>query len=126
MPRGWLLLISVCLLVWIPLNFAAELASTLPSLGIRGWLAVVELAAHGLAAALAVAGGWAVWTGNQDAAKLASIAVVAWTAVVIQSLFWSRLPAQTKPGDEIPLAVLHALLAALSVWYLRRRARASR
>lgn len=124
--RGWLLLLSAYLLVWVPLNFAAELLSVLPSLGMRGAPAVVEIAVHGTAAALSVAAGLAIWSGNQGAIELASAAVVLSTLVAIQSLFWSALPSQTKPGDHVPLSLLFAAHGSAWLWYLRRRARASR
>jgi hypothetical protein len=124
--RGWLLLLSAYLLVWVPLNFAAEFASVLPSLQVRGGLAISEVAAHGLVAVLSVAAGWALWSGNDDAFRLASLAVTLSTIVAIQSLYWSRLPGQTKPGDEVPLSLLAAAHGFGWLWYLRRRARASR
>lgn len=124
--RGWLLLLSVYLLAWVPLNFAAELASVLPSLGVRGAAAVVEVLAHGAVAALAFAAGWAIWSGHADVAGFASLAVAGSTLAAIQSLFWSTLPSQTVPGDELPLALLFAAHGSAWLWYLRRRARVSR
>jgi hypothetical protein len=124
--RGWLLLLSAYLVVWVPLNFAAELASVLPSLGVRGAPAAVEIVVHGAAAAVCVAAGRALWSGSADAFGLASVAVALSTAVAIQSLLWSSLPGQTMPGDHLPLSVLYAAHGLAWLWYLRRRARASR
>jgi hypothetical protein len=121
--RGWRLLLAAYLLVWVPLNFAAELASVLPSIGVRGAPAIVELTVHGVIAAFAFAAGLAIWSGNVDAVSLASLAVALSTLVAIQRLFWSSLPSQTKPGDHLPLALLYAAHGLAWLWYLRRRAR---
>lgn len=126
LSRGWLLLLSAYLLVWVPLNFAAELLSVLPSLGVRGAPAVVEVVVHGSVAAVSFAAGWALWSGNADALQLASVAVALSTAVGIQGLLWSSLPSQTKPGDHLPLSLLYAAHGLAWLWYLRRRARAFR
>jgi hypothetical protein len=125
MARGWLLLLCAYLLVWVPINFAAELATSLPGLGFRGPLAVLELVVHALAAALAVAAGLALWRGSSDT-TLAAAAVVVAAAIAIQSLYWTTLPGQTMPGDKLPLSILAAAHAAAWVWYLRRRGRSFR
>ena len=125
MHRGWTLLLCAFLLVWVPLNFAVELATTLPSLGWRGALSIVEITVHALVAALCVAAGLALWSGTDDGA-LASAAVIAAASSAVQSLYFTSLPAQTVPGDRLPLAILNAAHAAAWVWYLRRRARSFR
>lgn len=120
------LLLSGYLLLWIPVNFAAELASVLPSLGVRGAPAIIEVVLHGGVAALSFAAGMAIWSGSESAFGFASLAVLLSTAVAIQSLFWSSLPSQTKPGDHLPLSIVLAAHGAAWLLYLRRRARASR
>lgn len=124
--RAGPLLLSAYLMAWVPLNFAAELASVLPSLRVRGPAAAVELLLHGVVAVFAFAAGRAVWSGGEDAWRFASIAVTCSTLVGIQSLYWSSLPSQTKPGDELPLSIVLAVHGAGWLWYLRRRARAYR
>ena len=126
MARGWLLLLCAFLAVWVPTNFAAELATTLPSLGYRGAPAIVELLVHGVAAALAMAAAWALLTAHLDAERFAMLAIIVATATAIQDLFWSSLPSQTKPGDEWPIAAAYLLNGMLWLAYLRRRARSSR
>jgi hypothetical protein len=126
MPRGWLLLLCAYLALWVPLDFASELAMTLPSLGYRGAAAAVELVAHGGAAALAMGAAWALLTAHPAAERFAFTAVAATTVTAIQELFWSSLPSQTKPGDEWPLAAVYVLHAAAWLTYLGRRARSSR
>jgi hypothetical protein len=117
-PRGWLLLLCAFLLVWRPWTFAVELAGVLPSLGLRGPLAVAELVAHGAAAACAVAGGWALWTSSPHRLVLARAGVITSAIVSVQSLYWSVLPSQTRPGDELPLALLAVVHAAIWLVYL--------
>jgi hypothetical protein len=124
--RLWLLLLRAYLLAWVPLNFALELATVLPSLRFRGPLAVLELTAHGVAAAISIAAGYAIWNDSEDGYRLAPPAVILSTAATIQALFWSALPHQTKPGDEWPLAMCWTLLALSWLLVLRRRARLSR
>ena len=126
MARGGLLLLSAYLLVWIPVNFAAELAGSLATLGFRGPAAIAELAVHGAAAALAFAAGWALRSGNHDAERLAAAAVALTTATAVQSIYWTSLPRQTRPGSELPLALLYGAIGAAWLLYLRRRARLSR
>lgn len=114
-----LLLLCAFLLVWCPLTFAVELGAVLPSLGLRGPIAAVELGVHGGAAAIALAGGWSLWTGGPQALTLVRAALVASAAVSVQSLYWSVLPGQTKPGDELPLAGLAIAHAGAWLLYLR-------
>ncbi len=119
MPRGWLLLLSVILLVWQPRNFAIELTTTLPSLGTRGAVAIVELLTHGAVAALCVAGGWSLWMARPHGPTLAALALIASAAVGVQSLYWSVLPSQTMPGDHLPMAILIVAHAVAWLAYLR-------
>lgn len=126
MARLCLFLLLLYLTAWIPLNFAVELLATLPTVRFRGAAAGAELAAHGVVAAFSLAGGWALWTGSPDAVRLAAAAVALAAGAAIQSIFWTALPSQTAPGQHVPLAAAHLLLAGLWLACLRQRARASR
>jgi hypothetical protein len=108
------------LLVWRPLDFAFELPSTLPSLGLRGVAGVVELLVHGAVAALAVAAVQALSSAAPAALRLARAALVLSAAASVQSHYWSVLPHQTMPGDKLPLATLSVVVAATWLLYLRR------
>jgi hypothetical protein len=123
MPRGWLLLLCIVLLVWRPLDFALELPSVLPSLGMRGPIAIVEVLFHGVVAALAVAAVQALWSRMPAGPILAAAAVIASAAASVQALYWSLLPHQTAPGDELPLAMLSVAHAAVWLVYLKRSRR---
>jgi hypothetical protein len=123
MPRGWLLVLCVVLLVGQPLTFALEAASALPTLGMRGATGAFELVVHAIVAALSFAAGWALWQANPAARGLATVAVAACGATGVQSLYWSVLPSNVFPSDRLPLAAF--VLAHAAVWlvYLRRSKR---
>ena len=111
--------VALLLLVWEPLRFASEALGVFTTIPYRGILAVLELVAHGLVAALAAAAGLALWNGAPDARRLASLAILASLARVIQSLYWSRLPNSTMPGDEpriLTIALVVASLMLLALW----------
>lgn len=120
---GMRALLALILLVWYPLNFAAEALQTLPTIGMRGPVAALELAVHAIVAATCVAGGWSLWTGAASGPALARIALIAVAFTAVQSLYWSQLPGQTMPGDELPLALLAIAHSAAWLLYLRRSAR---
>jgi hypothetical protein len=123
MPRGWLLLLCIILLGWQPLSFAVEAASALPTLGIRGAPAVIEIAAHGIVAALSFAAGWALWQASPAGPRLAGAALVACAVAGVQSLYVSALPSNVFPGDRLPLASVIVLHSAAWIVYLRRSKR---
>jgi hypothetical protein len=99
----WLL--CVVLFIWQPMNFAASVSQTLPTISFRGPLTLLELIVHGLVAAMSAAAGWALWHSRPHGPNLAILAVSAMVAVSVQSLYWSTLPSQTQPGTEFPLAL---------------------
>jgi hypothetical protein len=112
--------LCVTLLVWRPLDFAIELPSTLPSIGQRGAVGILELLFHGAVAALAVGAVRALATGLPSAVMLGRAAVVASALATIQSQYWSVLPHQTMPGDRAPLVAIAVVVAALWLVYLRK------
>jgi hypothetical protein len=118
--RIWTRLLALLLLIWPSLTFASELSSSFASLDMRGAPAIAELAAHAVVAALSVAAGWALWIGNPGAERLAALAVAACAAVAVQSLYWTRLPRNTMPGDKLPLAALVVAVAIGWLAHLRR------
>jgi hypothetical protein len=120
MSRGPLWLLCVTLLVWRPLDFAIEFPSTLPSIGQRGAIGILELLFHGAAAALAVGAVRALSTGLPSAVMLGRAALVVSALATIQSQYWSVLPHQTMPGDRMPLVATAVLVAALWLVYLRK------
>lgn len=123
MPRGWLLVLCAVLVLWRPLDFAFELPSALPSLGMRGAAGAIELLFHGAVAALSVAAARALWSALPAGPPFAAWALIASAAASIQSLYWSVLPHQTSPGSELPLATLAGAHAVLWLVYLKRSRR---
>jgi hypothetical protein len=123
MPRGWLLILCAVLFVWQPSAFVREAASALPSLGMRGVVGAFELIVHGVAAALSIGAGWALWQGNPGGPTLATVAISASAVVGVQSLYWSVLPSNVFPSDRLPLAILTLAHAAAWLVYLRRSKR---
>jgi hypothetical protein len=119
----WIALLAGILGAWVPLNFSAELATTLPSIGMRGPLAVLELTAHGAATALSVAAGYALWLRRPHGPMLARAALVINALVAVQRHYWSILPSQTMPGDELWLSIAAVLHSAVWLVFLQRSAR---
>jgi hypothetical protein len=120
MRRVPVVLLSAILFAWQPRQFALDLLMTLPTIGMRGIAAVIELVCHAAVAALSVAASWSLWTSRPHGAPLASAALVASALTSVQSLYWSVLPGHTMPGDRLPLAVLAVLHAAAWLVYLAR------
>ena len=123
MGRGWLLLLCAVLLVWQPLTFAVEAASTLQTLGMRGPAGAIELIAHAVVAAVGIAAGWALWQSSPAGPVLARIAIAAAGLSGVQSLYWSVLPSSVFPSDRLPLAALTVAHAGAWLVYLRRSKR---
>lgn len=121
---GRIAIAALCLVLglWFPLNFSAELAIALPSLGMRGPIAALELFVHGGVAAACVAAAWALWNRKAHGPMLARAALIGAALAAVQSLYWSVLPSQTVPGDELPLAVFAIVHSGAWLLYLRRSA----
>jgi hypothetical protein len=120
MPRALLLLLCATLLLWRPLDFAIELPTTLPSLGLRGAFGIIELLFHGAVAAVAVAAVRALSGKMPAGLSLARVALAMSAVASVQSQYSSVLPHQTMPGDKLPLAILSVLVAAIWLLYLSR------
>ena len=113
------------LLLWEPINFAGEALTVLPTIIYRGVVPALELAIHGSIAALAAAGGLALWNAAPSP-RLATAAIVAASARTIQSLYWSTLPHNVMPGDESGILVATVAIAAAALIVVRRSVRSSR
>lgn len=113
-------ILCLILVLWFPLNFAAELLRALPSVALRGPFALLELLGHGIMAAICVAAGMSLWNGSPHGRPFAAVALVLAAVASVQNLYWSVLPSQVMPGDELPLAVFAIAHSALWLAYLRR------
>ena len=114
------------LLLWEPIHFASEALTVLPSIAFRGVTPAIELLVHGLVAALAAAGGLALWHGAPSAARVGSAAVAAAAGRTIQSLYFSTLPHNVMPGDQSSIAAAALVTAAIALIAIRRSERPSR
>ncbi len=114
MSRALALLLCAYLLAWVPMNFAIEVLTAMPSLGTRGPLAYTELAVHGIVALLCAIAGRMVWMQAHAARPFASAAIVSNGVVALQSIFVTVLPRNVAPGTRIPLAA-HAVVLTI-VW----------
>jgi hypothetical protein len=117
--RAARVILAAILGVWQPLEFALELGRTLPTLGIRGFVGIVELLAHGSVAALCTAAARALWASQPHARFLARLGLVGATAVTIQRLFWSVLPRDIVPGTRVPIATIAVIHCAAWLIFLR-------
>ncbi len=119
MRRHWpLYVLALFLFFWEPLRVAGEFTQSLSTIGMRGGLAVAELIVHATVAAIAVAAAWSLWNGAGHGPAMAIVALILSAAVSVQSLYWSRLPHQTPPGAQLPLATIAVAHAAAWVAYL--------
>ena len=99
-------LLSSYLFIWAPGSFAVEFLTTLPSIGVRGPGAWVELVVHGIVAMTCAAGGRMLRTGSPAGPAVAAVGVGARAVIGLQSLLWTALPRDVAPGTRLPLAVL--------------------
>lgn len=120
MSRGWTLLLCAYLMAWVPLGFANELLTALPSLGWRGASAIAELTFHGAGTVLCATAGWMLHGRAPAAGAAARAAIIVSAAAALQSLFWTTLPRQVAPGERLPIAVLTCVHAGFWLLMLRR------
>jgi len=113
-------LLSSYLLIWAPGTFAVELMSALPSMGMRGTRAWLELAVHGLVAVFCAMAGRMIRIAAPAALAAAAIAVGVRAAVSLQSVFWTTLPRDIAPGAQLPAAILVCVNGAFWLFVIRR------
>ena len=107
-------LLSSYLLIWVPGTFAAELLTTLPSIGVRGPWAWLELSVHAIVAMICAVAGRMLRIDSPSAPVMAAAGVTARAVISLQSLFWTVLPRDVAPGMRLPLALLACAIAM--VW----------
>ena len=99
-------LLSSYLLIWAPGTLAMEALTVMPSIGVRGPAAWVELAVHGIVAMVCAAGGRMLRIESPAGPAVAAVGVAARAVISLQSLFWTVLPRDVAPGTRLPLALL--------------------
>jgi hypothetical protein len=112
-------LLSSYLLIWAPGTFAVEALAVMPSLGVRGPIAWIELAVHGIVALVCAAGGRMLRIESPVGPAVAAAGVAARAVISLQSLFWTTLPRDVAPGARLPLALLTCANAVFWLIVLR-------
>ena len=96
-----------------------ELLTTLPSIGVRGPAAWIELTVHGVVAITCAAGGRMLRITSPAGPAVAAAGVAARAVISLQSLFWTTLPRDVAPGTHLPLALLACANAAFWLIVIR-------
>ena len=115
MRRG----IVTLLLLLEPLHFAFEASRVLSTIAYRGLVAALELGTHAVVAVLCAGAATTFWNSGPDARRLVTIAVIAGVTRTIQSVYWSALPDDTRPGDELYVALTAIVLGAVALHTVR-------
>jgi uncharacterized protein YbjT (DUF2867 family) len=113
-------IVAVLLLVREPLLFAAAALQVWPTLLYRGPLAVLELAAHGIIAAVCVAAAMMLLNQAPDGRRMARVAVTLSVVRAVSSLYWSALPSSVVPGHEPVYAAISIAAGAILLFCLKR------
>ena len=96
-----------------------ELLTALPSIGVRGPAAWIELIVHGVVAVTCAAGGRMLRIASPAGPAVAAVGVAARAVISLQSLFWTTLPRDVAPGTHLPLALLTCANAAFWLIVIR-------
>jgi hypothetical protein len=124
--RGWLLVLSLALMVWQPLSLGLAASSALEAVALRGWPLMVVIAIRVAVAGFGIAAGLAILGRHPGAIAMAkaSLALSAATDVFVYTT--SYFPDNRIPGDT-PYYVAGSL-AYYSAWmtYLVRSKRVRR
>jgi hypothetical protein len=83
-----------------------EFLTVMPSIGVRGPVAWIELVVHGIVAVACAAGGRMLRIASPSGPAVAAVGVAARAVISLQSLFWTALPRDIAPGTRLPLALL--------------------
>ena len=116
-------LLSSYLLIWAPATFAVEFLMVLPSIGVRGPGAWIELTMHGIVAMTCAAGGRMLRISSPAGPAVAAAGVATRAVIGLQSLFWTALPQNVAPGAHLPLAVLTCANAVFWLMVIRSMSR---
>jgi hypothetical protein len=100
-PRGWLLLLSRLLIVYLPLNFAVAAMSALNALAVRGPVVLAILAVRGGVTAVGVAAGLALTNRQSNDVWLAKLAVILSALADLFVYTTPYFPSNRMPGDTI-------------------------
>lgn len=119
MPK-LLLILWAYLVVWVPMNFALLASRALPSLGVRSWVATLEITVHAFVTLACGVSGWMLRARTAAGRPLAAAALMANAVASAQSLYVSTLPHDVPPGLAGPLMLAAFINATAWVLYLYR------
>ena len=122
---GWLLLLCLLLMVWLPLNVALGVSHALHSIALGGLPVALVLVLRLLVAGLGIAAALALWNRRSAAATLARAVLLASAATDLIVYLTPYYPSNRAPG-ETPIFVA-ASLVYHGAWllYLARSRRVS-
>ena len=109
------------LLLLEPARFALEASRVLSTIAYRGTPATIELGSHGIVAVVCAGAALAFWNGAPDAARVVTFAAVLAVTRAVQSVYWSFLPDDTRPGDEVYVALIALVIGGIVMLLARRR-----
>jgi hypothetical protein len=121
--RGWLLVLSLALMVWQPVNLGLAASGALDALAIRGWPLVIVIAVRVAVAGVGIAAGLAIIGRHPGAIAMAKVSLTLSAATDLFVYTTSYFPNNRLPG-ETPLYVAGSL-AYYAAWmtYLVKRKR---
>jgi len=119
--RGWLLALSVALMVWQPLSLGLAASSALEAVAVRGWPLMIVIAIRVAVAGFGIAAGLAILGRHPGAITMAKASLALSAATDIFVYTTSYFPDNRIPGDT-PFYVA-ASLVYYSAWmaYLIKR-----
>jgi hypothetical protein len=114
--RGWLLVLSLALMLWQPVSLGLSASSALAALAVRGWPLMIVIAIRVAVAGFGIAAGLAILRRHPGAIAMAkaSLALSAATDVFVYTTPY--FPDNRIPGDT-PFYVA-ASLAYYSAWMI--------
>ena len=114
--RGWLLVLSLALMLWQPVSLGLSASSALAALAVRGWPLIIVIAIRVAVAGFGIAAGLAILGRHPGALAMAkaSLALSAATDVFVYTTPY--FPDNRIPGDT-PFYVA-ASLAYYSAWMI--------
>jgi hypothetical protein len=114
--RGWLLVLSLALMLWQPASLGLSASSALAAVAVRGWPLMIVIAIRVAVAGFGIAAGLAILRRHPGAIAMAkaSLAVSAATDVFVYTTPY--FPDNRIPGDT-PFYVA-ASLAYYSAWMI--------
>ena len=109
------------LLLVEPARFAVEASRVLSTIAYRGMPAVIELLLHGIVAVICAGAAFTFWNRSPDASRVVTLAALLAVTRAVQSVYWSFLPDDTRPGDEPYVALLAVALGGVALVLARWR-----